>query len=93
MGNQVTGDADDVRTPLDHPGRGLYTCPVPAGERRAEMEVGEMCDAKAVEPEGQSLDLHVEHAGAQPAGFEPSVDEARDGQTHDDGRGTSIPGD
>ena len=56
------------------------------------MEVGEMCDAKAVEPRGQPLDLYVEHAGAQPAGFEPSVDEAREGQTHDDGRQNKHPG-
>ena len=68
-------------------------CPVPAGERRAEMEVGEMCDAKTVEPNGQPLDLHVEHAGTQPAGFEPSVDDARDDQTHENGAGTSTAGD
>ena len=43
-------------------------------------------------PTGSPATRHVEHAGPQPAGFEPSVDDAREGQTHDDGRQNEHPG-
>ena len=85
MRDQVTGDANDLWGSLGHPGNSFRACPVSAGERRAEMEVGEMCDAQSVKSGGQALDLHVEHSGAQPAGFEPPVDDARAEPTHENG--------
>ena len=46
--HEITGNADDVRAPLDDPCNGIHDCASAAG-RNAEMEIGEVRDAKPVE--------------------------------------------
>ena len=84
MRDQVTRDADDVGASLRHPGDGFRRRTVPARQRRTEMEVREVRYPKTVERGRKAGDLHVEHSGAEPAGFEPSVDDARAGETPED---------
>ncbi len=55
--------------------------------RHAEVEVGEVRDPEAVEGGRQPVDLHLEHARAQPAGLEQAV--ARAGRARGARRGDS----
>ena len=63
MGDQVSRDAHEVgvacRDPVDRPLGGDATA-----RRRAEVEVRQVPDPKAVELGRQALDLHLEHAKA-----------------------------
>jgi hypothetical protein len=72
---QVAGDADEVGPAFPDPrDRALHGDGSARGD--AEVEVGQVRDAKPVELRRQALDRHVEHTRAQPTGLEPAVGQA-----------------
>ncbi len=77
--DEVAGDANEVGTALGHPGDRLLHGASPAGGN-AEVEVGEVGDAQAVELGRQPLELDLDDAPPQPARLEPppSGDRCRD---------------
>ena len=70
--DEVSRDADELGSPLRDPLHGALARTVAARERRAEVEVGEMPDANAVERLGQPVERHLEHSlRSQPASIQP----------------------
>jgi len=71
--DEVSRDADEVGSTLRDPSDGALARPVSTGERRAEMEVGEMPDAKTVEWLRKPVDRYFEDAVPEPARLDPAV--------------------
>ncbi len=80
--DEVSGDADEVGPALRDPRRGPLARAVAARERRAEVEVGEMPDAKAVERRPAARRRGTSSTRVrEPAGLDPAVDDARRART------------
>ena len=73
MRDEIAGHAHQIGTTIHEPVDGPAARGVHAGQRRAEVEVGEVADSEPVELCGEAGNLDVEHAGAEPAGLEPPV--------------------
>jgi hypothetical protein len=73
---QVSGDADEIRTAFGDPVDCTLAGARSAG-RHTEVEVGQMRDPQPVELDRKVGDLHLEGAKAHPARLEPSVGDKR----------------
>jgi hypothetical protein len=81
-GDEVAGDADEVRPPLRDPRyRGLARVLTARGH--AQVEVGEMRDPEPVELTRKPVEHDLEHALPQPARLEPPPRERREREDAD----------
>src|SRR5262245_40724514 len=79
MRQEIAADRDEVGLPLPRP-RSRLPGGADPGRRNAEVEVREMHDPEAVELGRQPGELQLEHAPAQPAGFEQAPARTRPGE-------------
>ena len=75
MGDEIARDEDQIWVARRNPGNRVPGCEPSARQRRAQVEVREVCEAEAVERRRQPVDLRFEHTAPQPAGLEPRVDD------------------
>ena len=92
VGDEVSGDADDVRLALRDPAHRAPARAVAARERSAEVEVGEVPDPQSVQDRRKAGDRDVDDAAPQPAGLEPPIGDQPDSEAGNDDSDDQHPG-
>ena len=82
VGDQVTGDADEIGLPLRNPGDGPLGRHTPT-RGRPQVEVGQVRDPDSLQLCRQPRNVDVEHTPAQPSRLEPRVDKRAEAQARD----------
>ncbi len=72
MGDEIAGDADEIRSPFGYPRDRTLRRHAPTGGY-PQVEVGEVGDPEADKALGQAYDLDLVHTKAEPPRFEPPI--------------------